>query len=87
MTIKQQYTYDKKTFNLIEALGDYALYKQEGYEYYELLKLRTYKKTYVYPSGASLKEGDIKYPSINEWGKFGWSYLSKEDAMKKMSSN
>jgi len=50
-------------------------------EHYELMKLRIYKNDFY-----TTKAGDNHYPSTNEWGKYGWSFTSLEDAMNKIEN-
>jgi hypothetical protein len=85
MTPKSKYITSGKTYELIQFESPFALYKESDKEHYELLKLRVYKKDHVFPTGHKINAGDIEYPSINEWGVFGWSFISKESALNKLS--
>lgn len=84
MKIKDSYFCYGSNYQLIHTQLPFALYKDSKTEHYELLKLRTYKKDFKFPSGVNVKQGDTQYPSTNEWGYFAWSFISFESAMKKL---
>jgi hypothetical protein len=81
-------TYNKDGFNheLLEREGNVAIYEQRksthSSGYYEVVVIRKRKADNDF---AGTKAGDEYLPCTNEWGIYGWTYLTLEKAREKMS--
>lgn len=53
-----------------------------GSETWELVKLFYLKKDQFCMGSPSGKKGDVIYPGHSKWGKFGWTFHSKEEALE-----
>ncbi len=73
-------------FEQIKRKGNIALYRKakegEGglVESFEVIKIRT-RKAAKLPSGKSLPQREI-YPASSDWGTYGWTSLTSEDALR-----
>ena len=85
-TIPQNYKKDGFNFELIERNGNVAIYKQSKPDYvsvnYETVIIRKRKTDNDF---VGTKAGDEYLPSTSEWGMYGWSYRTLEQAREKMS--
>jgi hypothetical protein len=63
-------------YQLVKRIENFAIYEQkkEGfdYKYYEVIKIQVVKQD-VNTKFMSLKAGTEFYPSINQWGQYGWT--------------
>ena len=82
--IPQQYTKDGYTHTLLQRDGKVAIYEQRKGDilYFEtvVIRKRTADNDFV-----GTKAGDEYIPSSSEWGIYGWTYTSYEQAREKMS--
>lgn len=60
----------------------YSMTKTGNYYEYEVWKLRTHKKDNAF---TGVKACDIKLPSTNDWGHYGWSYSRLDLAEQKFA--
>ena len=66
-----------------KVIGNYAFIRVKGYNDitlgYEVMKLRTYPITDKY------KPGGIRFPSDEDFGKYGWYYKDKDKALTRFA--
>lgn len=81
-TIPEQYTRNGFCHQLIRRKGNVAVYKQEKdiYKAFEVVVIRTMKKDNALTGQMT---GDEYLPSSSDWGLFGWTYRSEDDANRK----
>ena len=79
-------------FEEIERINDYAIYERvrEGnglkhHNGYEVVKITKYKKDVEIKGVQVAKAGDEKYPSNEQWGTKGWTFMTLEGARKKLN--
>ena len=77
------YTYHLKQRNELIAL--YSMLKTGASDVYEVIKVRKRKKDVHIDGRLVAAEGDEYYPSSADWGLYGWSYSSLEDAEDKFN--
>ena len=85
MNVKTEYTIAGQVYKIVLQRNNLVLYHTAKRDLYELLKLRISRKDYTVPSGSKVLKGDTLYPSTNEWGDYGWSYKTKQDALDKIA--
>lgn len=80
--IRELYTRQGFHHQLIRREGNVAVYKQEknNYKAFEVVVLRTMKKDNALTGQMT---GDERLPSTSDWGVFGWTYRSEDDANRK----
>ncbi len=78
------YTYHLKQRNELIAL--YTMLKTGASDVYEVIKVRKHRRDMVIQGRVVAAEGDEYYPSSADWGLYGWSYSSLEDAEDKFRS-
>lgn len=85
-TIPEQYNKDGFNHHLLHRHGDVAIYEQRKpthtSSYYEVVIVSKHAKDNDF---VGTKAGDEYLPSTSEWGTYGWTYLTLEDAREKMS--
>lgn len=82
-TLPIEFTAHKSTFKMLSRVGDTALYERSskaGNKEWEVVKIRIKKEQtigeYEYPE-------QEQYPSASQWGVYGWTSMSLENAKKK----
>lgn len=79
-------TYNKDGFNhlLLHRDGDVAIYEQRKGEFvrYEVVIIRKYTRDNDF---RKVEAGDEYLPCTNDWGRYGWTYITLEEAREKMS--
>lgn len=87
-SLSKQITRDGFRMIQVRRLGQYAIYRRErlttGVTHYEAIKILVETKTRKLPSGALRNAGSERYPSSNEWGKYGWTCKTIEEAEAKL---
>lgn len=80
--IPKQYNKDGFTHTLHSKCGNVAIYEQRkgNFVRYEVVILRQHKKDNDF---VGTKAGDWYLPSTNEWGSYGWTYITLEQAQEK----
>jgi hypothetical protein len=79
---------EKCEFSLIKRDGNIALFSRtdpHGMRY-EVIKIRTHKKDRIIAGKVVNKEGDEYYPCTEEFGRFGWYCITREEAEKRYTS-
>ena len=79
------YTRDGIDFSVIQRTGNICLLEgtfqhTPDHHTYEVHKLRWRKS---HPKSADAGEVILSRPTESDWGKFGWTYLTLEDAQRK----
>lgn len=49
---------------------------------YEVMYIREYQQDY---DMCNVKRGDLRFPTSNEWGRYGWTYNTVEEAINKLN--
>lgn len=83
-TIPQTYNKDGYTHTLLERNDVVAIYSKLKGDvlYFETVIIRKRKQDNDF---AGTKAGDEYIPGTNEWGSYGWTYLTYGQAKEKMS--
>lgn len=85
-TLKESITFDGYILKQLQRAEKKALY-QQGDDHWEVVKIRI-KKLYRTCSNESslIDQGFLSreyYPCSEEWGSYGWTYISLEEAQTK----
>lgn len=77
-----QYNKDGFTHTLHSKCGKVAIYEQRKGDFvrYEVVILRQYTRDIEL---TNTKAGDWYLPSTSEWGTYGWTYVTLEQAQEK----
>lgn len=84
-TIPTAYSKNGWNYRLLLREGDYAIYGQGGTSAYELVHVRSRgASSYVAAGKAVTIEAGEYLPNTNEWGRHGWTYHTRDEAVDAM---
>ena len=87
MNIPESHKSNGFTSTLVEKSEPFALYRREKHgakPHYEVVKFVPTKKDYTFPNGTKVPAGSVSYPTLNQWGKRGWTFTNIEQAILKL---
>lgn len=84
-TIPQEFNKYGYRYTLVTRLGEVAIYSQEkeSHRNFEVMIIRKRKADNDF---AGTKAGDEYMPSPEEWGVYGWTLTTYEEAIQKVRS-
>lgn len=65
--------------------GNVYMYRR-GDNQWEVVIAQVAKNDYTFPGGATVKAGDVSYPSTSSWGRIGWTFNDRVLAVNKFDS-
>jgi len=84
--LKESFSRKGFTYTVVKREGDKAIYEQKSGKKilaYEVIKIRRHNG---YTIAGVFMEPAETYPSDNDWGTFGWTYSSLEQATVKYNT-
>ena len=81
-TIPREFNKHGYSYTLVTRIGDIAIYSQEkeSHRNFEVMVIRKRKSDNDF---AGTKAGDEYMPSPEEWGIYGWTLTTYEEAIRK----